>query len=474
MHTLTVNGLTHQISDSALTMSLLDVLREELNLRGTKEGCASGDCGACTVIVRSQKGDVSTLNSCITPVGAVADSSVLTVEGLSSVDEPLHPVQTAMMTGHGAQCGFCTPGFVMSMVADQLVRSDADAPLRDDVVLSIGGNLCRCTGYRPIIDAGLAAWASEDRASANEALVERLTVPISVDASPSYQRPGTLDELAEAVQAGGHDATIVAGSTDLWLRVTQAYEDFDTLIDITGMEAWRGVEVRDGVVEIGAATTHAELLRFFEGLPQYSAVVDMLHRFGSPQIRARGTLGGNLANGSPVADWPPILLALSAEIELTRPGVGSRWLPIREFYLGYRTTALENREFLSRVRFVALNENQSLHVYKISKRLEDDISSVLGAFLFDFGDQGVINSASAAFGGMAATPLLVAEIADALLGLTPGQADEAALASAVRQVEVSLKPIGDVRASGLYRTAMVVEMIRRAVSFSTEVIDDVR
>ena len=464
MPSLSINGLHYSISEADVTGSLLDVIRDRCHLSGTKEGCGSGDCGACTVMF-GRGHDVITLNSCITPAGAVLEGNIITADGIAEILGDLHPVQAAMLEGHGAQCGFCTPGFVVSMVADQL--SDAAEPTRQRIIASIGGNLCRCTGYRPIVDAGIKAALDPRAQDANQALRAVLRqVPPSQE-TPRYLRPHSEPELRTARAEYPSRATFVAGSTDLWLRYTQHYEDFGALVDGTQLAVWRGVEAHAEVIEMGALTTHAELLSFFsqaQWRPQYGAIADMLHRFGSPQIRARGTIGGNVANASPVADWPPVLLALDAELELVNAAEHSRWLPVREFFLGYRATALGEQELIRRFRFRRLTQHEELLVFKVSKRYEDDISTVLGAFRIRSGSAGEWQQADVGLGGMASTPLYAAAVGDLLVhrGVLPF--DEPFLA----QIAALLQPISDVRGSAEYRIAMVLEMIQRLRDQRTE------
>lgn len=483
---LLVNDRAHDLSDIDPHRSLLQVLREDLRLTGTKEGCGTGDCGACTVVCIARARDdapiVGTLNSCITPVGAVIDQQVLTCEGLADGDS-LHPVQQAMVDEHGSQCGFCTPGFVMSLVGHQLqIRQGADlgAQSHDAVVRSISGNLCRCTGYRPIIAAAHAAntrVAQGYPADAAQA-IPAMSAPIPSPTEPPqpldptalqtrYARPRTIDELNRAINALADDANwaFIAGSTDLWLAVTQHYQRFAHLIDISQVTELRGIRKSNRSISIGAATTHAELLNFClnEDIP---ALIELLHRFGSPQVRTRGTIGGNIANGSPIADWPPILLALDATLQLGHAAGTTRRVAVADFYRGYKDIDLAPQEYVLSIDFDAPADWHQLFSHKISKREDDDISSVLGAFVLVV-DDGVLTRCRIAFGGVAATPLRLPAIEAMLTGLDLTPSDQprhqTRIDEALTQLAQSVEPLSDVRASADYRRAMCVNLLRNAL-----------
>lgn len=404
------------IRPTALCQSLLTYLRDDLGLTGTKEGCASGDCGACTVVVASANGEVHTVNSCITPVGAVAGGRVLTVEGVGTPDD-LHPVQQAMIDANGSQCGFCTPGFVMAMVGDGLKRQESrDARPRDreDALIALSGNLCRCTGYRPIIDAYLQAAAEPgcDWLLAPGRLIEEAKGP--------YTSPLDLATLRRRLEAQDPDeVTIAAGTTDLWLEVSQQYRDFPTIVDLTRVDELQRIDVSDGRLTIGAAVTHARLFDFFaDGDHKSEAIVDILARFGSPQIRSRGTIGGNIANASPIADWPPLLLALDAELDVMSFAGACRRIPLSSFYRGYRQTLLEPDELIVAVDF-AIPQWRRLAAYKISKRREDDISTVMGAVYAETDEADRVITARVSFGGVAETPVRLGSVETALVGVSP-------------------------------------------------------
>ena len=485
MTQLQVNATRVDVAGIDPKRSLLGVLREDLHLTGTKEGCCSGDCGACTLVTidrRTEPWVVRTLNSCITPLGAVLDCQVLTCEGLANGDA-LHPVQQAMVDEHGSQCGFCTPGFVMSLVGQQLQtpqREQLAALSRERVVQSISGNLCRCTGYRPIIAAAQSANAmvaknhprdaSQSIPALNVAQVSGTTNTAGVTVlSASYARPKNLAALNQTLASLSANArwAFVAGSTDLWLAVTQRYEAFDQLIDISQVSELQGIEQRDGRLRIGAAVTHAELLDYFAE-NSAGAIIEMLHRFGSPQIRARGTIGGNIANASPIADWPPILLVLNAQLSISNSNGKLRSIALADFYLGYKQTALRNGEYLSAIELDLPSNWQHLLAHKISKRWDDDISSVFGAFYLVTEKERLVDC-RIAYGGIAATPVRLANIEQLLtnLRLAPDSftnpVELEAIEQALAALAASVQPLSDVRASAEYRRAMCVNILRNAL-----------
>ena len=445
---LLVNGQPVVVPAEHTTMSLLDFLREERSLRGTKEGCASGDCGACTVIIQ-RDGQPHTLNSCITPVGSVVGDQITTIEGIGSPTE-LHPVQAEMVAHHGSQCGFCTPGFVCSMVGFQAACNDHPHDASEDALTTaISGNLCRCTGYRPI----LSAFAAANRQGTTElpsATFEVLPPP------DNLHRPESRETLRQLL---GRDASLVAGATDLWLEHTQQLRDFPALIDVTRIAELSEVRLEGGRLRIGASTTHQRLEDTFAERLSSPPILRLLHRFGSPQIRARGTIGGNLANGSPIADWPPVLMIGDGWIELDNARGETRRLPLHEFFVGYRETALRADEYIVAVDVDAQMDWQAVTIEKISKRWDDDISTVLGAFHIQMDGQ-IIRDCRVAYGGVAATPVRLFELEQTLIGATLGTQTHRAGEDVVRQ---TLKPLSDVRASAAYRMEMAVELLHMAL-----------
>ncbi|MGA0838957.1 MAG: xanthine dehydrogenase small subunit [Pseudomonadales bacterium] len=487
---LYVNHQHLQIRDESPSTTLLDYLRNHLQLKGTKEGCASGDCGACTVVVGRRRCDpdpettqanaedsrstleYSTANSCITPLAALHGTQVLTIDSVGTPDS-LHPVQSAMVDHHASQCGFCTPGFVMSLVGAELENTGLQTTqvrTSHDIAPLIAGNLCRCTGYRSILAAARTARtlpAGDIPALADAELRLRAIdqKPSSSERLTGYHSPTTEADLRELLQAASHEPRLVAGGTDLWLEVTQRYQALAPIIDLSQVIELAVVTIGPDVIHIGASVTHARLLTLFgpAGPLACEPVASMLERFASPQIRNRGTIGGNLANGSPIADWPPVLLVLDAEVELVQADGTQRWLPLTEFWRGYRSTALTPGGYLRGIRFPA-PAWPTLEVFKISKRFEDDISTVLGAFRLEVVDEH-ISTARVAYGGVAATPIRLQPVEQLLIGHTPEQC----LLSAGLRKEISellsdlVTPISDVRGSAGYRSAMVEALLRRAL-----------
>lgn len=476
-----INGSAVVADAINLNTSLLDLLREKLNLKGTKQGCGSGDCGACTVIIEDDRHGANprAVNACITPAAAIQNKHVITVEGLADRDI-LHPVQQALIDHHGSQCGFCTPGFVMALTAHSL---RADAPkksARDDIVAAISGNLCRCTGYWPIVKAGMLACPVGEvprlghlrSAAPQNAMPEsesEAVGDVSVDAA--YQIEHDEAQLARSLMAqaaaadplapsGSPAPMIIAGATDAWVAVNQELEQHDAIIDISQIHSLKEITANAGVLEIGACVTHSELLDYFTTPPhESSAVKELLNRFGSPQIRNRGTIGGNICGGSPIADWPPVLLALDASV-LLKSVAASRVVALRDFFLGYRQTSLIPGEYLAAVQLNIPERWSQISFDKISKRYEDDISSVCAAIYLKH-EETVVREARIAFGGVAATPIRLFEIEALLVDQPLAEIDTDMLSD---ELAGALMPISDVRASADYRAQMAVTLLLNRLS----------
>ncbi|MCC5811685.1 MAG: xanthine dehydrogenase small subunit [Ectothiorhodospiraceae bacterium] len=459
-----LDGELVSVTDVPPTMTLLEYLREHLGRTGTKEGCAEGDCGACTVVLGELDGDAMryrSINACIRFLAAVDGKEVVTAESLSK-GEAMHPVQQAMADCHGSQCGFCTPGFVMSLFDLYLNKPDAD---RGDVVTALAGNLCRCTGYRPIIDAGCRmgdyptpeTWSRQDAQSRER--VERLKAIqheglMSFSSSGgSFFAPRTTAELASIYDAYP-DAVLLAGGTDVGLWATKQLREFREIVHLADVAELRRIRVDGDTLEIGAA---ASLTDAYAGLCEhYPALQELYHRFASPPIRNAGTFCGNVANGSPIGDSMPFLLALNASVALRR-GEHQRLLPLDDFYLGYQKKALEPGEFIEAVRVPLPSPGQMTATYKVSKRIDQDISAVCGAYAVTV-EQGRVTAARIAYGGMAATPLRAPRAEAALLG-QPWSA--ATMDKAAAMLAHDYTPIADMRASAGYRLTVARNLLKR-------------
>jgi xanthine dehydrogenase small subunit len=450
---LTVNGETHDVTGCAPSQTLLRFLRTRAGLCGTKEGCASGDCGACTVLIARPGEAPRSVNSCITLLGSVAGEHVITVEGLGGSDGPgRHPVQAAMVDCHGSQCGFCTPGFVMSLAGLYAEGGRGDDAIRE----AIAGNLCRCTGYRPILEAGRRMYDYPPAPVVRESGAQVPGANHGEALPTGYYRP--RDEAALQATLRAHPgAWLVAGGTDAVLEITQQYAAPDPVVDLTAVAGLCTVDDDGDALRIGAAVPYSVLEERFAALSP--PLVAMLERLGSRQIRNRGTLGGNLANGSPIADMPPVLLAWDATVEIAGADGRRREVPVAAFHRGYRDTVLEAGEYLAAVRIPRAALARPHRIFKLSKRFEDDISTVLLALSLDLaGDR--VGEARVAYGGMAATPLRAATVEGVLTAAT---LDDRTIERACRAAADAFTPIDDVRASAAYRRAMAAALLRRGL-----------
>jgi xanthine dehydrogenase small subunit len=433
------------------TRTVLQYLREDVGLCGTKEGCAEGDCGACTVMVaaRDARGGIRyrPVNSCIMFMPALDGKQLLTVEHLRAADDALHPVQQAMVDHHASQCGFCTPGFVMSLAA--LYMSN-ETPDRTGLAYALAGNLCRCTGYRPILDAAQTALAGA-RPAPDLALRQRLDA-LDTDsdrlemtgAERRFVAPRTLGELT-AILAAEPAALVLAGGTDIGLWVTKQHRHLPLLVATEHVAELQRIEISDTHLTIGAAVTYADAMADLAAL--HPGIASLLRRIGSRQIRERGTVGGNIANASPIGDMPPLLLVLDAVLVLAS-AAGERRLPLRDFFQAYRKTALAAGEVIAGIEIPRPHIDVRLGVYKISKRFDQDISAICGAFALRL-DQDRVDSIRIAYGGMAAIPMRAAAAEQVLTGEVW---TEAAVRAAMVEIDAGFSPLSDMRASASYRS----------------------
>lgn len=451
--TFQVDGQTVTVSDASPTTTLLRWLRAT-GKTGTKEGCGEGDCGACTVLMDDpgQPGPPRAVNSCLVLLPQADGRSVWTVEGLAD-GTALHPAQQAMVDCLGSQCGYCTPGFVMSLVEachrPELAEADAADWRLDD---QICGNLCRCTGYRPIRDAlrAVAGTQPRDRVAANPA-------PPSVgdlDYEANGQRFVAPTTLADAVafRAAEPDARVVSGATDLGLDVTKKHARFPTLLSLDRIPALRTLTQGARGHRIGAAVSLSTLEDW--SAPTLPTLHRMLRYFGSRQIKHRATLGGNLCTASPIGDLAPVLLALDATAELAGPA-GTRFVPFSSFFVSYRKTALRPDELLAAVHVPPPDPAARRGAYKVSRRREMDISAVSGAFYVREED-GLVAEARLAFGGVAATPIRATAAEEALTG----RRLEEALEDAVSALPAQVTPLTDHRGSAWFRRTLAANLVR--------------
>ncbi len=452
------------------TQTVLNFLRYEDALTGTKEGCAEGDCGACTVVLgdRMEDGTIryQAVNACIQFLPMLDGRELITVEDLQSSDGTLHPVQQAMIGSNATQCGFCTPGFVMSLFAEKHGRNSAN---RQDINNVLAGNLCRCTGYGTIIDA--AEKSAEDglqdsfhkTEKARAALLETLGADpmLSLDCQDKqYYAPTTVEEFSHLLK-DHPDAVILAGATDIGLWVTKQHRRLETIIYLGRIKSLKSLDVTNDKVTIGAGVTYSDAWQTLGGL--YPDLGELIRRIASTQIRNSGTIGGNIANGSPIGDTPPALIALDATLTLTG-AKGSRNIPLEDFFIDYGKQDLKPGEFVEKVSFPSPSQDRTFRTYKLSKRFDQDISAVCGAFNLTL-DGNTVKDIRICYGGMAGTPLRAGKAETALTG-KDWTLDT--VQNAMQAMEEDYSPLTDMRASREYRLSAAQNLLLKFFIETTE------
>lgn len=441
------------------TMTVLQYLRERRMQTGTKEGCAEGDCGACTVVlgelvdgkIRSRS-----VNTCILFMGTLDGKEIRTVEGLGTPNAP-HEIQQLVAKKHGSQCGFCTPGIVMSLVA---LQAD-DAPMTCDTIdEALAGNLCRCTGYGPIIDAAMAM-GSEAKTNDNAALLTSLqhgeTVKLSANIygiEKQFYDPKTIEELTHLVEKNP-DATLLAGGTDIGLWVTKHHKTIRTIIYLGNVAELNTTAQTKDAIHIGAGVKYADAITMLGMF--YPHMDTVIRRIGAAQVRNLGTIGGNIANGSPIGDMPPLLIAAGAKLVL-QSGKGERTIPLENYFIDYGKQDLRKGEIVKSIFVPKPNVHQNYYAYKISKRFESDISAVCMAMSFDLVD-GICSTVRIAYGGMAATPKRAIAAEKMLEG---NDWTEKNIRSAMGALSADFTPIDDMRATKNYRMQVAQNLILKA------------
>ncbi|MBM2710657.1 xanthine dehydrogenase small subunit [Mesorhizobium caraganae] len=460
-----LNGREVALPSMAPETTLLDWLRLERSLRGTKEGCAEGDCGACTVLVgklSAGKLVYESVNACIRFLGSLDGTHVVTVEHLRGAPGQLHPVQQAMVDFHGSQCGFCTPGFVMSLYGLWMRSPD---PSNAAIEKALQGNLCRCTGYEAIMRAARAI-SSYGKAAKDPLAAERKAITARLEAMRDGARveigagkqrlivPANVDDFA-AVLDKEPGATVVAGSTDVGLWVTKHMRDISPVIFIGNLEGLCAISEDNDVITIGAGVTYTDA--FATLARRIPALGPLFDRIGGEQVRNMGTIGGNIANGSPIGDTPPPLIALGAQLTLRR-GKKRRTIALEDFFIAYGKQDRQPGEFVEAVHVPVPVKGTKFAVYKITKRRDEDITAALGAFFLDLAKDGTVADICIAYGGMAATPKRAFGVEKALLG-KPWT--EATVETAMAEYAGDFTPLTDMRASAEYRALAAKNLLLR-------------
>jgi len=457
-----LNGEIQQIDSVAGDMTLLAWLRQMRGLTGSKEGCGEGDCGACTAVIARKQADgrleFTAINSCILLMGMIEGCAIITVEGIAAPDGTLHPCQQAMVAYHGSQCGFCTPGFVMSLYAAWCNGAGLD---ERGIEQTLSGNLCRCTGYRPIIDAGLSlnaqvmADTERQQHQALSDLLDQISHDEMIEITANDKRftiPRTASDFARTV-AEHPDAVIVAGATDIGLWITKQHRQMSHMIWTGHVAEFHQIRVESDRLILPPAVTHQQAVSV---LGEYwPAIARLLFRFGSAQVRNSGTVCGNIANGSPIGDLPPALMAVRASVRL-RQADKERTLPLESYFIEYGKQDREQGEFVSAIE-IPLDDAPYLKCYKLSKRFDQDISAVMMAANITV-EEGIITEAILAFGGMAAIPKRAHRTEQALVGQ---KCQIASFEAAAAKLGSDLSPITDMRGSSEYRLQAAQNLVKK-------------
>lgn len=466
-----LNDRDVEITDISATRTLLDFLRLDQRMVGSKEGCAEGDCGACTVLVgRLRQGELEyeAVNGCIYFVGSLDGAHVVTIEHLSAPEGALHPVQQAMVDFHGSQCGFCTPGIVMSLYGLWMQKP---TPTGAEIEQALQGNLCRCTGYSPIVRAAKAISNYGDVAKdplrvERESIKQRLAAlhdGARVEIGAGRNRlivPANVDDLAE-IYIAEPGATLVSGATDVGLWVTKFMRDIGPMIFVGEVPELHHVEEFGGEIKLGAAVSYTAAAGIIGA--HFPQLTELWYRIGGAQVRNAGTIGGNIANGSPIGDTPPPLIVLGASVTLRR-GSQRREVKLKDYFISYGKQDREPGEFVESVTIPLLPANEQLACYKITKRRDEDISALCGAFRIFVNETGDVGMVRIAFGGMAATPKRATAVEEALAG-KPWTIET--VEAALPAFAVDYQPLTDMRASAEYRLLTAQNLLRRFFAEST-------
>jgi len=450
----------HSINNPDPNETLLNYVRLKLKKTGTKEGCAEGGCGACTVVLgelENNKIIYKAINSCISFVPSLEGKQLILVEDLASKNGKLHPIQDAMIKYHGSQCGFCTPGFVMSLFA---MYKNFSTYNDENIQDSISGNLCRCTGYRPIVDAAksLNNVSRSDQFYKNIKKTSNLLKKIHSEnlslknRNKKYFSPKNLNELKKIIK-DNPNSTFLSGGTDLSLNVTKERKEINNIISLNSIKELKFIKEKNGNIEVGASTSLKEFELFIKKYyPDFNSI---LKRYGSVQIRNVGTIAGNIATASPIGDTLPLLLSLDAKIVLQKKS-NKTVLPLNRFFISYRKTRLKKGQFIYSI-IIPIFKKNIFKAYKISKRVDDDISSVCASFNLEIVNKKIKN-VKIAYGGMAPIPKRAINCEKTLVNLS---LSEESFNKAIKKLEKDFAPIDDMRASKNYRMEIAKNLLMK-------------